>query len=88
MIGQTYEGQWYEGDMDGQGRHSASETGEFEGDWVKGEWQGKGKLVLKGYVTGVGKGLLGGGGVGQGGRGGGGVVTVILESLLWVYTCS
>lgn len=48
VVGQTWEGEWHEGEMDGEGRRSAPEEGEFIGDWVKGEWQGNGQLVLKG----------------------------------------
>ena len=48
MVGQVWEGFWYEGEMDGAGRHSAPEIGECEGDWVKGGLQGKGKIAYKG----------------------------------------
>lgn len=48
VVGQVWEGFWYEGEMDGEGRHSAPEIGECEGDWVKGELQGKGKIAYKG----------------------------------------
>lgn len=48
VVGQTWEGRWQEGEMHGEGRHSAAEVGEFEGDWVAGEWHGKGRLKLRG----------------------------------------
>lgn len=48
VVGQAWSGRWRNGKLDGEGRHSAAEGGEFEGDWVRGERQGKGKLELKG----------------------------------------
>lgn len=50
VVGQAWEGQWHEGEMDGEGTNSAPEAGRFEGDWVNGEWQGRGRLVSKGLV--------------------------------------
>lgn len=48
VVGQTWSGQWRAGEMNGEGRHSSPEVGEFEGDWVRGELQGKGRILFKG----------------------------------------